>query len=118
MATDTAFSASALTKSKSTSPTGASMSSQNLTASPKIPTWLVVWFAPTPRSSFGRSAVMRISGTPLWCASSAAGSKFATAVPEVVMMATGMPVALAAPKAVKPIERSSIRTLRVSRSTS
>ena len=93
------------------------MSSQNLTASPKMPTWLVVWFAPTPRSSFGRSAVIRISGTPLWCASRTAGSKFATAVPEVVMIATGIPDARAAPKAVNPMERSSMRTRRVSRST-
>ena len=48
-----------------------------------MPGCTVAWFAPTPRSSGGRSAVSSSSGTPEWNASMAAGSRFATAVPEV-----------------------------------
>ena len=95
---------------RSTGSVGASTSIQDLTESPKIPTWFVVWFAPTPRSSIGRSAVSKINGTPLWLASKTAGNKLATAVPDVVIMATGLPLALAAPRAVNAIERSSMRT--------
>ena len=56
-----------------------------------MPGWRVVWLAPTPRSSGGRSAVRISSGTPAWWASSAAGRRFAAAVPEVQTTATGQP---------------------------
>lgn len=48
------------------------------------PTWSIVWLAPVSRSSAGRSAVSMSSGTLDCAASTTAGSKFATAVPEDV----------------------------------
>lgn len=59
----------------------------------------------------GLSAVRRISGMPAWKASKTAGWRFATAVPLVVITATGLPDANAFPSAVKAIERSSRRTV-------
>ena len=60
--------------------------------------------ATMPRKGCGRSAVTTTSGIPAWCASSTAGCRFATAVPEVVTTATarGDPrsaAALASPSA-------------------
>ena len=72
----------------------------------------MVWFAPTPRSSGGRSAVSSSSGTPAWCASSAAGSRFAAAVPDVQITTAGMRVSRPMPSAVNPATRSSMRTCR------
>ncbi len=90
-------------------PCGAGTSTKKRTALPKIRTWSVVWLAPVPRISCGRSAVNTTSGTPEWEASSTAGCRFATAVPEVVTIATG-PVAFAKPSAVNAATRSSMRT--------
>ena len=59
--------------------------------SPNRPGWCVVWLEPIPRSSTGRSAVSTIIGTPEWCASSTAGCRFATAVPDVVITTVGTP---------------------------
>ena len=106
-------------------PTGAGTSTVSRTAPAKMPTWSVVWLAPVPRSSWGRSAVSRISGRPLWCASSTAGCRLATAVPEVVTTATGRGAcgwspapcadARTRPTARNAAERSSTRTCRRSR---
>ena len=74
---------------------------------PKRPTWSMVWFAPTSRSSGGRSAVSAISGTRDSEASTTAGSRFAAAVPEVVTTATGSPSWRARPSAKNPAARSS-----------
>mmetsp|Transcript_11684 Transcript_11684/g.38438 ORF Transcript_11684/g.38438 Transcript_11684/m.38438 type:complete len:279 (+) Transcript_11684:211-1047(+) len=50
--------------------------------------WLEsVWSPPTPKTSGGRSAVRKTTPTPSSVASAAAGSKFDTAVPEVVTTA-------------------------------
>ena len=54
---------------------------------PKMPTWSVVWLASVPRSRSGRSAVTATSGTPAWAASSMAGCRLATAVPDVQITA-------------------------------
>ncbi len=62
---------------------------------------------PTSRSSGGRSAVRTISGTRASYASTTAGSRFAAAVPEVQVTATGSPLAFAMPSAMKPAARSS-----------
>ena len=77
---------------------------------PNIPTWSIVWFAPVPRSSAGRSAVSRIIGVRDIAASTTAGKRFATAVPEVVTTTAGRPVAFADPRAKKADERSSTWT--------
>src|SRR5918998_2649500 len=69
--------------------------------------WSMVWFAPVGRSSGGRSAVKRIAGTPSVAASTTAGSRLATAVPEVVIQAAGSPVARACPTAANAVPRSS-----------
>jgi hypothetical protein len=67
--------------------------------------------------------VRTIKGTPDWWASITAGAKFAAAVPDVHVIATGRPDALAAPSAKKPAHRSSmcekqrIRGSRTSEST-
>ena len=82
------------------------------TAEPNIPTCAMVWLAPVPTSSAGRSAVTAISGTPLWEASRTAGSRFAAAVPDVVATGTGRPDASARPRARNPAVRSSMRTCR------
>jgi|TARA_B110000977_G_scaffold196592_1_gene277263 hypothetical protein len=69
---------------------------------PKIFTWSMVWFAPVSRSSGGRSAVNNNSGALLALASTAAGSKLATAVPLLVMThapADEDPAPLPTPKA-------------------
>eukprot|EP00983_Pelagomonas_calceolata_P076649 1153509-Pelagomonas_calceolata.AAC.1 len=46
-------------------------------------TWSMVWLAPVSRSSPGRSAVTSSRGTPDSDASTTAGSRLATAVPEL-----------------------------------
>ena len=56
-----------------------------------------------------------ISGTWPCAASSTAGCRLATAVPEVVITAAGCPDPRASPRARKPAVRSSIRTCRRSR---
>ena len=73
--------------------------------------WSIVWPAPIPRSSGGRSAVSTISGTADSSASQTAGWKLAAAVPEVQSIATGVPLACAAPSAKKAAERSSTITV-------
>ena len=82
------------------SPAGTSTAKR--TCSPKRSSWTVVWLAPVPRSSSGRSAETTTSGTAAWLASITAGRRFPTAVPDVVSTATGAPVARARPSAVKP----------------
>ena len=77
-------------------------------ASRTASSWSIACPAPTSRSSGGRSAVSTISGTRASRASTTAGSRFAAAVPEVQVTATGRPVAFAIPSATKPAERSSI----------
>ena len=94
---------------------GAGRSHSQRTAPAKIPGCTVVWLAPVPRSSAGRSADSTSRGMPLWCASSTAGCRFATAVPDVVTTGTGRPPTRARPSARKPAERSSIRTWSRSR---
>ena len=96
--------------SSTSSGTGRSASHRTLGAN--MPGWRVVWLAPTPRSSGGRSAVRISSGTPAWWDSRAAGRRFAAAVPEVQTTATGSRVSRASPRAVKPATRSSMRTCR------
>ena len=59
------------------------------------------------RSSGGRSAVSTSSGTPVSCASTIAGRKFAAAVPDVQRSATGRRCCLARPSAKNAAERSS-----------
>lgn len=49
----------------------------------------MVWLAPVSRSSPGRSAVRSSKGTPLCDASTTAGSRFATAVPDDVINTAG-----------------------------
>ena len=56
---------------------GVPTSANRRTASPNNFTWSMVWLAPVERSSGGRSAVSRSSGTPDWSASIAAGCRFA-----------------------------------------
>ncbi len=65
----------------------------------------MVWFAPVPRSSGGRSAVRTSKGTRDWSASTTAGSELAAAVPEVHTSAAGRPLALARPRARNAAER-------------
>ncbi len=57
-----------------------------------------------------------INGSRLCEASKTAGCRLATAVPEVVITATGSPLALASPSAVNPALRSSVRMCNRSRS--
>ena len=57
---------------------------------PKIPSWRVVWLAPLPRIAAGRSAARTTRRRPEWDASITAGSRFPTAVPDVVTTATGV----------------------------
>ena len=87
---------------------GAARRRRSPTSGPKMPTWSVVWLAPVPRSRAGRSAVTTTSGTPAWAASSTAGCRFATAVPDVHITAARAPT-LERPSARKPADRSSIR---------
>src|SRR5690554_4807141 len=78
---------------------------------PKMSRWSMAWLAPTPLSSGGRSAETTTSDTPELSASTTAGTRFATAVPDVVTTAAGRPVAFAHPRAWKAAERSSITML-------
>ncbi len=73
--------------------TGAGRSASYRVAPAKMPGCVVVWFAPVPRSSCGRSALTTRSGTSPWEASRTAGCRFATAVPDVVTTAAGTPAA-------------------------
>ena len=100
--------------SRSGSLAGAAVSARR-TAPPKIPGWTTVWFAPVPISCGGRSAVSTSSGTPACDASSTAGCRFATAVPDVVTTGTARPERSARPSARNPAVRSSMRTCRRSR---
>ena len=84
------------------------------TSGPKIPTWSVVWFALVPRRRAGRSAVTTTSGTPACAASSTAGCRLATAVPEVHITAARAPT-LVSPTARNPALRSSMRVCSRSR---
>ena len=77
---------------------------------PKIPSWRVVWLAPLPRIAAGRSAARTTRRRPEWDASITAGSRFPTAVPEVVTTATGVRDPAASPSARNPADRSSTRT--------
>ena len=70
----------------------------------------MVWGAPTPWSSGGRSAVSTRSGTKAWDASATQACSSAAAVPLVTTIATGSRVARARPSAKNPALRSSIRT--------
>jgi hypothetical protein len=73
------------------------MSRERRTAGPNSPGCPIVWFAPTPRSCGGRSAVIAIIGMPAWSASTIAGCRLTAAVPEVVTTMAGTPVTLAIP---------------------
>ena len=83
-------------------------STNHFAAVPYSLIWSIAWPAPTSRSSGGRSAVITISDTRASCASTTAGWRFAAAVPDVHVTATGRPLALAMPRATKPAERSSM----------
>ena len=83
-------------------------SKNHFAAVPKSLIWSIVWPAPTSRSSGGRSAVRTMSGTRASWASITAGARFATAVPEVHVTATGRPPRFAAPSAKNPAQRSSM----------
>ena len=67
-----------------------------------MPGCTVVWLAPVPRSSCGRSALTTTSGVPAWWASSTAGCRLATAVPDVVTTATGCTGAAGQPEGEEP----------------
>ena len=69
--------------------------------------WSVVWGAPTPCNSGGRSAVSTTSGTSACDASITAGWKFAVAVPDVHNSKVGTPVTFAMPSAANAALRSS-----------
>jgi hypothetical protein len=70
--------------------------------------WSIDWPAPTSRSSGGRSAVSTIRGTRASHASTTAGIRFAAALPDVHVTATGRPLAFAKPSATNPAARSSM----------
>src|SRR3989442_9801403 len=70
----------------------------------------MVWLAPVPRNSGGRSAVSTRRGILARSASMTAGWKLAAAVPEVQSTAAGLPDALAIPRAQNAADRSSMRT--------
>ena len=95
-------------------PSGGSTSTSARTKVLNIPGWRVVWLAPVPRSSGGRSALSTTTGTPAWEASITAGSSSPTAVPLVVSTPHGWPVERATPRAVNAASRSSIRTCTLS----
>ncbi len=81
----------------------ATPTSQNQrTLPPNRWSWSMAWLAPVPRSSGGRSAVSRSSGTPPVSASMTAGCRFATAEPEVTTTAAGRPLPRPRPIARKP----------------
>mmetsp|Transcript_7475 Transcript_7475/g.33732 ORF Transcript_7475/g.33732 Transcript_7475/m.33732 type:complete len:264 (+) Transcript_7475:3762-4553(+) len=71
---------------------GGAKSTLHAVYDPKILTWSIVWFAPLSRNSGGRSAVSNRSGAFDSHASTAAGSKFATAVPDDVITAAARPL--------------------------
>ena len=75
--------------------------------------WSIVCGAPRSRSSGGRSAVSTTSGTRAIDASTTAGSRLATAVPDVTTMATARRDARARPSAKNPAARSSSMTRTV-----
>ena len=77
---------------------------------PKMPFCRVVWLAPVPRMAAGRSAVRSTRRRPECAASMTAGSRFPTAVPDVVTTATGVRDPAASPRARNPADRSSTRT--------
>jgi hypothetical protein len=81
-----AFAAVAQTRAGAPSP-GGDKSTWYRTNEPKIFVWSIVWFAPLPRDSDGRSAVSNNKGALDSHASTHAGSKFATAVPLDVITA-------------------------------
>ncbi len=95
-----------------------------LTSGPNRPCCRVVWFAPVPNSSGGRSAVTTSSGSPAWYASIIAGCMFPAAVPEVHTTAAKpvrlwrAPNPLLMPSARKAAERSSTRTCNATRPAS
>ena len=68
----------------------------------------MAWLAPTSRSSGGRSAVSTSSGTRASCASTTAGSRFAAALPDVHVTATGRPVAFAIPRPGAEIDEAAV----------
>mmetsp|Transcript_47577 Transcript_47577/g.110942 ORF Transcript_47577/g.110942 Transcript_47577/m.110942 type:complete len:231 (-) Transcript_47577:1487-2179(-) len=90
---------------------GAGKSFSHLTASPNSPGCTITWFAPVSRNSCGLSAVSNRIGIAAAAASTTAGSKFATALPEVTIMAVGAPAAFAHPSAWKQAPRSSWCTM-------
>ena len=91
-------------------PSSSGRSTDQRTCRPKMPAWSIVCGAPRSRSSGGRSAVRRTSGTRASDASTTAGSSSATAVPDVTTTATGRREARPSPSAKKPADRSSRRT--------
>ena len=95
-------------------PSSSGSSANQRTLPPKMRTWSIVCGAPRSRSSGGRSAVSRTSGTRASDASTTEGSRLATAVPEVTTTATGRRDARASPSAKYPADRSSSRTRTVS----
>ena len=92
---------------------GRGSSVAHLTWRPYSPTWSMVWGAPRSRNSTGRSAVRTMSGTRAIEASTTAGAKFTTAVPDVPSSTTARPAVRAMPSAKNPAERSSSRTRTV-----
>ena len=90
---------------------GTGSSANHLQAGPYSRAWSMVWAAPRSRSSGGRSAVSTMSGTRAWYASTTAGAKFTTAVPDVPRTATGRRPAFASPRAMKAPARSSRWTI-------
>src|SRR5699024_944029 len=70
----------------------------------------MVCMAPLPRSSGGLLAVRALTGTPDCAASTIAGWRLATAVPEVTTTGTAEPEPAARPSARYPAPRSSMRT--------
>lgn len=75
----------------------------------------MAWLAPEARSSDGRSPVNNSMGICAMLASTTAGIRLATAVPEEVMIGAGRPVAFANPNAQNPRERSSMQGTIVAR---
>mmetsp|Transcript_15257 Transcript_15257/g.43420 ORF Transcript_15257/g.43420 Transcript_15257/m.43420 type:complete len:278 (+) Transcript_15257:5886-6719(+) len=108
MASRTPFDTAASVGRSGVSTEGGNRSASHLTYLPKMPTWSIVWLAPLSRSSAGRSAVSNRRGTSDCDASTTDGKRFATAVPDEVITAQGLPVALPWPSAQNPSDRSSI----------
>ena len=69
--------------------------------------WLTVWLAPRFLSRAGRSALSSSRGMAPRSASTTAGNRLATALPEVVTTAAGTPAARPKPRAKKAADRSS-----------